>query len=240
MSDIHGNLAALESVLADIQDQGIDEIYCLGDVVGYGPNPCECIDKVREHCTVCLLGHHDHAVLFGPEGFGVGAEQSVYWTREILESSDSEDRIHFLCELPRIITEPRRTFVHASPRNPLHEYVFPYDIQNLPKMEKIFARCEKDCFYGHTHIPGIITEDLRFLAPEDVNSEYQLNGQKHLINVGSVGQPRDGNPDACYVILDGVCVRFRRVAYDIEATARQVYDIPQLINFTGDRLFEGT
>ncbi|MBM83051.1 MAG: phosphoesterase, partial [Planctomycetaceae bacterium] len=169
ISDIHGNLEALESVLADIAEQGIDEIYCLGDIVGYGPDPCECIDKVM-CCQVCLLGNHDQGALFDPEGFNAGAEKAIFWTRKMIESGDSaatESRWEFLGELPRMRREGNLLFVHGSARNPLNEYVFPEDIYNQRKMERIFALVERNCFQGHTHIPGIFTEDLNFLAPEE-------------------------------------------------------------------------
>lgn len=239
-SDIHGNLDALDAVLADIKEQGIDEIYCLGDIVGYGPNPRECIDRVREHCTASLLGNHDQGALFDPEGFNAGAERAIFWTRSVLETGEgSEERWEFLGDLPRVIKEPGRLFVHGSARNPLNEYVFPEDIYNQRKMERIFALVEKSCFQGHTHIPGIFTEDMNFLTPEEVDFEYQLVNQKHLVNVGSVGQPRNGVPDSSYVILDGDKVTFRRVAYDVDATANKIYAIPELDNFLGDRLRDG-
>jgi len=228
-------------VLADIAEQEIDEIYCLGDIVGYGPNPCECIDRVRS-CNVCLLGNHDQGALFDPEGFNPGAEKAIFWTRKMLETGDqdaAESRWEFLGELPRMRREENLLFVHGSARNPLNEYVFPEDIYNQRKMERIFALVERNCFQGHTHIPGIFTEDLNFLAPEEIDFEYKLGNQKHLINVGSVGQPRNGVPESSYVILDGDVVRFRRVEYDVEKTAEKVYAIPDLDNFFGDRLRDG-
>lgn len=239
ISDIHGNLEALDSVLADIKSQGIREIYCLGDIVGYGPNPRECIDRVMS-CDVCILGNHDQGALFDPEGFNAGAERAIFWTRSQLETGEgSERRWEFLGELPRIKREPGLLFVHGSARNPLNEYVFPEDIYNQRKMERIFGLVERWCFQGHTHIPGIFTEDLNFLSPEEVNFEYRLTNQKHLVNVGSVGQPRNGVPDSSYVILDGDKITYRRVKYDVETTAKKIYDIPELDNFLGDRLKDG-
>jgi len=240
ISDIHGNLEALESVLADIKSLGINEIYCLGDIVGYGPNPRECVDLVRKNCVVTLLGNHDQGALFDPEGFNAGAERAIFWTRQVLEGGTGADsRWEFLGELPRVHKEPQRLFVHGSARNPLNEYVFPEDIYNQRKMERIFSLVEKDCFQGHTHIPGIFTEDLNFLTPEEVNFEYRLGNGKHLINVGSVGQPRNGVPDSSYVILDGDKLTYRRVKYDVDKTASKIYAIPELDRFLGDRLKEG-
>ena len=106
-------------------------------------------------------------------------------------------------------------------------------------MEKIFTLVEKYCFQGHTHVPGIFTESMQFLTPDDVNLAYRLDGRKTLCNVGSVGQPRDLDPRACYVLYDGDTIKYRRVEYDFEQTIRKIYDIPDLDNFLGDRLREG-
>jgi predicted phosphodiesterase len=262
ISDIHGNLEALDAVLADIQSQGIDTVYCLGDIVGYGPNPRECIDRVMP-CRICLLGNHDQGALFDPEGFNAGAERAIFWTRKMLESGDPKGnvrRCEFLGELPRLHREPNFLFVHGSARNPLNEYVFPEDIYNQRKMERIFGLVDRYCFQGHTHIPGVFTEDLNFLAPEEIDFKYRLGSQKALINVGSVGQPRNNDNRASYVILDdgatsadassdsagaganngaGTTVIFRRVSYDFERTIAKIYEIPDLDNFLGDRLRDG-
>jgi len=241
ISDVHANLEALDAVLADIEAQDVREVYCLGDVVGYGPNPCECVDRIME-CKVTLLGNHDQGALFDPEGFNVGAERAIFWTRQVMESGNSTDclrRWDFLGELPRIHQENGLLFVHGSLRNPLNEYVFPEDIYNQRKMERIFGLVRKVCFQGHTHIPGIFTEDLNFLAPEEVNFEFKLGSQKYLVNVGSVGQPRNGVPLSSYVILDDETVKFRRVEYDFETTVQKIYAIPELDNFLGDRLRDG-
>jgi diadenosine tetraphosphatase ApaH/serine/threonine PP2A family protein phosphatase len=241
ISDIHSNLESLTAVLADLRAQGVEEVYCLGDVVGYGPNPRECIDLVMK-CKVCLLGNHDQGALFDPEGFNTGAERAIFWTREQLENSNSpagNRRWDFLGELPRNHLEGKFLFVHGSARNPLNEYVFPEDIYNRRKMEKIFALIEKYAFQGHTHVPGVFTEDFRFLSPEEINFEYRLGDAKVMINVGSVGQPRDGDPRACYVILEDDLVRFRRVEYPVEETIRKIYAIPDLDNYLGDRLRDG-
>lgn len=243
ISDIHSNLEALEAVLADIRAQGITEIYCLGDIIGYGPNPCECIDLVMK-CDLCLLGNHDQGALFDPEGFNSGAERAIFWTRDQLENSrDSAEvrqrRWDFLGELPRSKRENGVLYVHGSARNPLNEYVFPEDIYNQRKMEKLFSLIERHCFQGHTHVPGVFTESLSFYSPEEIHYEYRLGGQKTMINVGSVGQPRDNDPRACYVVLEDEVVRFRRVDYPFEKTIQKIYEIPELDNFLGDRLRDG-
>ena len=241
ISDIHGNLEGLEAVLADIKQQGIKEVFCLGDIVGYGPNPRECIDLVMS-CDSCLLGNHDQGALFDPEGFNAGAERAIFWTRKMLETGDkagNERRWEFLGELPRMRRDGNYLYVHGSARNPLNEYVFPEDIYNQRKMERIFSLVDKYCFQGHTHIPGIFTEDLNFLSPEEIDDRYTLGMQKVLVNVGSVGQPRNGDRRSSYVMLDNVSMEFRQVDYDFETTIQKIYAIPELDNFLGDRLRDG-
>lgn len=242
LSDIHGNLEALEAVLADVASQQVEEIYCLGDIIGYGPNPRECIDQVMQFNTI-VLGNHDQGALFDPEGFSSGAERAIFWTRDQLELSTGNDegakRWDFLAELPRVVRQPELLFVHGSARNPLNEYVFPEDIYNAKKLEKIFGLIERRCFQGHTHVPGVFTEDYRFLHPSDIGYRYTFGKEKTMVNVGSVGQPRDNDPRSCYVILTDDAVEFRRVEYPLEKTVEKIYAIPELDNFLGDRLREG-
>ncbi len=243
ISDIHSNLEALQAVLQDIGRQSVSEIYCLGDVVGYGPNPRECVDLVMQ-CRVVLLGNHDQGAMFDPEGFNPPAERAIFWTRSQLESTtepkeDRERRWEFLSERPRTHKENGFLFVHGSARNPLNEYVFPEDVYNQRKMERIFSLVDRYCFQGHTHVPGIFTENLEFLSPDQIEYNYRLDGRKTLCNVGSVGQPRDGDWRACYILLDNDTIRYRRVEYDIESTIRKIYAVPELENFLGDRLRDG-
>lgn len=241
LSDVHGNLEALECVLADIQQQGIERIFCLGDIIGYGPNPRECIDHCREF-NVCLLGNHDNGALFDPDGFSRGAEQAIFWTRRELENSDfegCEDRWDFLAQLPRTHRIGDLMLVHGSARNPLEEYVFPEDIYNQRKIDRIFGFIQKYCFQGHTHVPGVFTENCRFYSPTDVSNKYSLGDQKLMVNVGSVGQPRDNDPRSCYVVLSGDGIEFRRVEYPFEVTREKILQIDELDNFLGERLVIG-
>jgi len=266
ISDIHGNLEALEVVLDDIKSQRITEIYCLGDIIGYGPNPRECIDRVMENCKVTLLGNHDQGAMFDPDGFNIGAERAIFWTREQLENpqdrENNEKRWEFLGELPRTYRSEPFLFVHGSPRNPLSEYIFPEDIYNHRKMERLFQLVDRYCFQGHTHVPGVFTEGFQFYAPEEIDNEYTLGEGKVMINVGSVGQPRDGDNRACYVILDDgrpatngeaaaeadanapaangpIKITYRRLVYDFETTIQKIYSISELEPFLGDRLRQG-
>src|SRR4051812_25689677 len=150
LSDIHSNLEALQAVLADIDglSRPVERFLCLGDTVGYGPNPLECLDLVRQRCDVVLLGNHDQAVLFDPDGFGAAAARAVFRTREQLEKPgpESEARWIFLSQLPRTHAEGDMLFVHGSPRNPINEYVFPEDVYNQRKMAALYAQIERSCF----------------------------------------------------------------------------------------------
>jgi predicted phosphodiesterase len=264
ISDIHGNLEALETVLDDIQGQGITEIFCLGDIIGYGPNPRECIDRVMDTCKMTLLGNHDQGAMFDPDGFNIGAERAIFWTRDQLEApadrEGNQRRWEFLGELPRSHRYGSFLFVHGSPRNPLSEYIFPEDIYNHRKMERLFQLVGRYCFQGHTHVPGIFTENYQFFAPEEIDLGYALGEGKVMVNVGSVGQPRDGDNRACYVILeDGLGdesangeaepgppaiprspkITYRRLPYDFEKTIQKIYSVPELEPFLGDRLRQG-
>lgn len=241
ISDIHSNFEAFTAVIEDIQKHDVDEVICLGDIVGYGPNPCECVDLAME-CDVVLLGNHDQGALFDPEGFNSGAERAIFWTRAQLENDTgprAEARWEFLGERPRMHRDGEFLFVHGSARNPLNEYVFPEDIYNPRKMERIFQLVDHYCFQGHTHVPGVFTESLNFYSPADLNYRYELDESKTLVNIGSVGQPRDGDNRACYVLLDGKTVLFRRIDYDFETTVQKIHNIPDLDRFLGDRLREG-
>ncbi len=242
VSDIHGNHVALQAVLADIATQDCEQIVCLGDIVGYGPEPNACIDEVC-HFSACILGNHDLAALFGPEGFSNAAEQAILWTRQQIESGDSPEacfrRLNFLAHLPRTRREGSVMFVHGSVRNPVNEYVFPEDVYNRRKMEKLFSMVQRVCFQGHTHVPGVFASDMTFSKPEDINHELKLGDEKAMVNVGSVGQPRDGDWRSCYVIFDDPWIRFRRVEYDVEKTVNAIHNLPALDRFLGDRLRDG-
>lgn len=238
ISDIHSNLEALTTVLDDIQRRGITTIYCLGDILGYAANPKECLDLVIEKTQNCVLGNHDYAVLYEPTNFNQGAEAAAYWTRKVLEDeTDSEKankRWQFLgsqkmrWSMQWKINGAQATldFVHASPRRPINEYVFPDDVYTTSgKVTTLFERVKHICFIGHTHLPGVFLEDPDFYSPDELGGKYPIvPGEKAIINVGSVGQPRDRDPRAAYAIFDTEAETWepRRVAYDIEAVQRRI------------------
>lgn len=252
ISDIHGNAEALRSVLADIHARGITRVICLGDIIGYGPEPLACVDMVRERCEWSLMGNHDFGVLYEPTNFNAHAASAAYWTREQFDNEPDAElragRYDFLGRLRvRVVETPPGSprpmlFVHGSPRRPINEYIFPDDVVSDPdKIASIFRRIDTAAAVGHTHVPGVFTDEPDFYPPGELSDgAFELaEGEKAVINVGSVGQPRDGDPRASYVILSVARVEFVRVEYDIEKTARKIIEIPQLNNWLGERLYDG-
>jgi diadenosine tetraphosphatase ApaH/serine/threonine PP2A family protein phosphatase len=246
LSDIHANLEALDAVLADIAKHSVSQIFCLGDLGGYGPNPVECTGRAFEW-DVTLLGDHDQHALFEPVGFSLPNElvASALWSQNRLNSHGTERHWEFLAKLPRSHAQGDFLFVHGSPRNPLNEYVFPEDIYNQRKMERVGELLKRYCLAGHTHVPGVFAEPAaaggqwEYIGIQECFGFYRLDGRKSIVNVGSVGQPRDGDWRACYTLVDGWDVTFRRVEYDVETTVQKIYATPELENFLGDRLREG-
>ncbi|MBN1766084.1 MAG: metallophosphoesterase family protein, partial [Sedimentisphaerales bacterium] len=245
ISDIHSNLTALQAVLDDIDQKGIKEIFCLGDIVGYGPEPKECLDLIIDRQIVSIMGNHDHAVFYEPTNFNTGAERASYWTRQELETEPDLDkrtrRWSFLGHLPVRLQMGSILMVHGSPRRPVNEYVFPDDIYtNTAKLMAIFERVEYLCFVGHTHVPGVFLDDPDFYGIDELDYVYPLHEkEKAIVNVGSVGQPRDQDIRASYVIVREDKVEFVRVNYDIERTASLIIANPSLDKFEGERLRDG-
>jgi predicted phosphodiesterase len=215
ISDIHANLTALEAVLADAED--VDAVWCLGDVVGYGPDPNECVERVRNLPNlVCLLGNHDAAMIGEVDvaSFNLEARISVGWTKSVLAPSAWK----FLKERPKITEAEGQTLTHGSPRHPVWEYLL--DLQSVSENFEFFDT--PYCFVGHTHLPVIYFLDAehqmpRYFIPEDERS-IQLE-PRAIINPGSVGQPRDRDPQASYTLFDTEAhtLEFHRVPYDIES-----------------------
>lgn len=245
ISDIHSNLAALTAVIEELDRRGIKEIFCLGDLVGYGPQPAECLDLVIERQIASIMGNHDQAVIYEPTNFNAGAERASYWTRQCLEEEkDLKKRNHRWAFLGRLMVRLQMgkiLLVHGSPRRPISEYIFPDDIYtNTAKITAIFERVEHLCFVGHTHVPGVFLEDPDFYSTDELDYVYPINdNERAVINVGSVGQPRDQDTRASFVIVSDEQVEFVRVEYDIEATAKLIYANPFLDDFEGKRLHEG-
>ncbi|HUU68771.1 MAG TPA: metallophosphoesterase family protein [Planctomycetota bacterium] len=245
ISDIHGNREAFKRVLADIESikPKIERIYCLGDIIGYGPNPADCLDLAIRHCNVTIRGNHEEAVLNGPVDFNPRAEAAIVWTQQKLQESPSEIQKRnnrYLDEL-KDTAEPEDgvLLVHGTPRQPTREYLFPHEIGDPGKMKAIFELIPRYCFVGHSHIPGIFTESGEYIDPKDLmKGIYMLDDTKCIINVGSVGQPRDNDPRASYCTFNGDCVIFRRVDYDRSGTMLKIYS-ETLPKSLGNRLARG-
>ncbi|MGH7820285.1 MAG: metallophosphoesterase family protein [Candidatus Binatia bacterium] len=231
--DIHGNLHALEAVLGAYEREGIDVFLCTGDLVGYGANPSECIEAVRSRCKHVVAGNHDFAVCekLTLEFFNSYAKSAVLWTRNQLTAED----LRYLEDLPLIVdVDADVTLSHATIYD---AHAFDY-IQTQYDAHLSLQELRTTCgFVGHSHIP--ITFTLRDGAVSwTMDSEIDLDGcEKVLVNVGSVGQPRDENPDAAYAIYDSAERRIwiRRAVYDVDAAVRAIErnNLPRIL---GERL----
>jgi diadenosine tetraphosphatase ApaH/serine/threonine PP2A family protein phosphatase len=232
ISDLHANRAALEAVFDHIRGHGLERVLCLGDVVGYGPDPEFCVDLVRGHAELCLLGNHDEALFVGAEDFNPHARAAIEYTRARMRprwysSGERRARWAWLRGLPQTHREGRFLFVHGSPRDPVREYVLSTDgFLNPEKLRDVFDhfRGAEVALAGHTHQPGMHDEELRFHGLEGRESvRMELpRGQRFLVNVGSIGQPRDGDPRACYAVLEDEAVTWHRVEYDYRSTMQRI------------------
>ncbi|HQG44183.1 MAG TPA: metallophosphoesterase family protein [bacterium] len=216
ISDVHGNLQALEQVLRAVDAESCDELFFLGDAVGYGPQPDECVAVLGDRVVLAILGNHDDAVLerTNPFSFNEYALRAALWTRRTI-TSETRAAIAGYTLIGR---REGDLFVHASPANPrAWEYLL-----SIREAERQFAAfTEPFCFIGHSHMPGgfILTPEGRITAfrPKRLLLDDQF---RYIINVGSVGQPRDGDPRACFVLYDREkgLIEFKRVEYPVERT----------------------
>ncbi|HET7053514.1 MAG TPA: metallophosphoesterase family protein [Solirubrobacterales bacterium] len=225
VSDIHANLPALEAVLGAIDVAGVDETWCLGDVIGYGAEPDECTDLVRERCDVCLVGNHDLAVLGALDvgAFSEAAAEAVSWTRAHV----AERTLELLRELEPAGERQGVGLFHASPRDPVWEYVLSAEQADAC----LDAQSERIGLIGHSHVSlffvrtgeGEQEDEIRGSQAGD-GTLLELEAGRWLINPGSVGQPRDGDPRAAWLELDtdAGTARFHRVGYDIERAAASI------------------
>ena len=220
ISDIHANLTALDTVLADAGNFGA--VWCLGDLVGYGPDPNECILRIRQLPNlVCIIGNHDAAALkqIDPATFNPEARQAIRWTQNAL----SEGSLIFLQNLPETIVLDNVTLAHGSPRQPVWEYLL--DTHTATRSFDHFQT--PYCFVGHTHLPVIYSKkydsNSAHLSIPTPNSQVELS-PREIINPGSVGQPRDRDPRAAYAIYDSDAgtFEFRRIAYDIASVQERM------------------
>jgi len=233
ISDIHGNLEALKSILEEIDRQKVDSILCLGDIVGYGPNPNECAEIIKERADVVLAGNHDYAPLgkIDISYFNPWARQAIEWTRENL----APETIEFLLELPLKSEQDGFTIVHATPYKP-HEWNYIITIGDAIKNFPEFS--SQVCFIGHSHVPMIVTlTERNDCVVEKDNPLMIKDNLRYIINVGSVGQPRDLNPLSAIGLYDTDTKTYElvRVEYDIAVTQKKIL-ASNLPSFLAERL----
>lgn len=259
-SDIHANLQAWLACDADIKRRyGPNaKIYYLGDAVGYGPNPKEILEALialerSGRLGLKILGNHDKAATWDPEGFNGHALDAIMWTREVLEKAGARSDVYFefLNDMKSRATIDGVEFVHGSVRGPLNDYVRPEDIYDQQKMDKLRNTLKGVSFSGHTHLPGLFDlsdAQVTFSEPgiydptSSMSAVLQLDKtRKQIVNVGSIGQPRDGDNRACYAVFNPATmeVAWVRVPYDFESTIRTIKTIPQLHISLGERLRHG-
>ena len=221
LADVHSNLAAFEAVLSDADGRGgFDKIWCLGDVVGYGPDPNECIKRLRQFEHVCIAGNHDWAAIgkMDTSEFNTVAALAAQWTAQQLTTEDKD----YLLDLPLTLHENGFTLAHGSPREPIWEYLLSTEAaqENFAYFETAY------CLVGHSHVPLIfeLTADKTVYREFATGANLKLGKKRMIINPGGVGQPRDGDPRASYAIYDAEAhtVRHYRVEYDIPATQKKM------------------
>jgi diadenosine tetraphosphatase ApaH/serine/threonine PP2A family protein phosphatase len=221
VSDIHGNRQAFEAVLEEIGESSSEEMWCLGDLVGYGADPDACVELAREHAAICLAGNHDLVVRgeLPLEEFSRGAALAAQWTQQTISARTRA----YLDQLEPVFEEEELGLYHASPRDPVWEYV----LSPLQAEMCLDVQQHRVCLIGHSHValafrrqPGELTTG----QTEDADDKLDLSGGEWLINPGSVGQPRDGDPRAAWLELDldGWEATYRRTEYDIGAAAAAI------------------
>lgn len=236
ISDIHSNEEAAYAVFNDIEETGVDEILCLGDIVGYGASPKACLDLVREKCNLVVVGNHDHAVigLTNKEYFNLSAKKAVEWTAKQLDKTD----LDYMSSLPLLTEKEHMILTHASLHKPgdwgyiLDEY----------DADSSFCRMGESsvCFVGHSHVP-LAFEAGKFIRCIGSYSQILMNPKYHyIINVGSVGQPRDGVWLSAYALYDSDKneVELRRIPYDVKTAQKKILD-QGLPEFLAERIEYG-
>jgi predicted phosphodiesterase len=221
LSDIHANLAALDAVRGDLPD--VDEVWVLGDIVGYGPQPNEVIAALQGLGARSVMGNHDGAAIGQVDvtWFNPDAARAIAWTAGVVD----ENARAYLASLPEIRREGELTPVHGSPRDPTWEYITDANVA-LANLASFDTRI---CLFGHTHVPIVYRADEGRVeaVTAKVGAPVSVQGGRLLINPGSVGQPRDGNPAASYAVIDmgAATVDFKRVRYDIDRTQRLMREV---------------
>ncbi len=222
ISDVHSNLEALQAVVRSMEDLGVDEVHFVGDAIGYGPDPNACLRWIMDNTSMMVMGNHDFAAagFMGAESFNPNAKAALVWNVEQMEEQD----LNFLRSLPMRQSTPEMTLVHANPMDPGGwNYIFSlWDAEmNFPFFEGPF------CFLGHSHQAVAVAMDSQGSVNVVSGNGFSIEeGHRYLVNVGSVGQPRDGDPSACFGLLDTERGRFSfiRTPYDVCQTQRKMMD----------------
>ena len=219
LADIHGNLTAFKAVLRDIEENGgVDELWCLGDIVGYGPDPSACIAQLRDYPHRCVAGNHDWAAVGKVDisDFNPDAAEACRWTGKQLSADD----IKYLESLPLTLTNGDFTIAHGSPREPIWEYILTTRIAN----ENLRFFETRYCLIGHSHVPLLFEQDGETCLLKDLPAELRLGENRLIVNPGGVGQPRDGDPRAAYAVYDESdrVIYYYRVPYDIADTQERM------------------
>lgn len=233
LSDIHSNLAALWTAFNYIEKLKPDKIVCLGDIVGYGPRPNECVELVQQKCQIYLMGNHDHAVLGLTDTyhFNQYAREAINWTRRALTIQNKA----FLENMAFSHFENEILYVHSTPVQPEEWHYILSEYEARQYMQRIKQQL---CFVGHSHIPVVFSSD----DPAMYKEEFDVSDRKkkYIINVGSIGQPRDGDPRLCFVLYDSEKgkIKFIRLDYPIQQTYQEILE-NKLPPFLAMRLFTG-
>lgn len=219
LADIHGNLTAFKAVLRDIEENGgVDELWCLGDIVGYGPDPSACIAQLRDYPHRCVAGNHDWAAVGKVDisDFNQDAAEACRWTGKQLSADD----IKYLESLPLTLTNGDFTIAHGSPREPIWEYILSTRIAN----ENLRFFETRYCLIGHSHAPLLFEQVGETCLLKDLPAELRLGESRLIVNPGGVGQPRDGDPRAAYAIYDesDEVIHSYRISYDIADTQERM------------------
>jgi diadenosine tetraphosphatase ApaH/serine/threonine PP2A family protein phosphatase len=237
LSDVHGNLPAFEAVLGDLENESVEEVWCLGDLVGYGAQPDDCVRLARDRCDLCLAGNHDLVVTgdIPISDFSAGAAAAALWTQDTID----EETLAYLKSLQPADPQREPALYHASPRDPVWEYV----LSTWQADECIDLMEGRVGAIGHSHVALWFHRNEggeMSGATAEAGLEMDLSAGRWLINPGGVGQPRDGDPRAAWLLLDtsGWTASWRRVEYPIEVAARAIEEagLPRML---AERLYEG-
>ncbi len=241
ISDLHANLDALQTCMAKIDELRPDDLICLGDMVGYGPNPREALDVVMARCSKVLLGNHDEALLKQPVNFNKIPREALMWTKTQFEGEAYRRYLDYLWTLQPLLREGEIVYSHGMLQSNVNYVEVPEDVLFI--FERMTVQ-ERVCFAGHSHFPciwGLRDSSLYYIEAEEAGPIELGEFEKCWVNVGSIGQPRDRDNRSCFITYDTEkrAVTYHRIAYDVDKTAQKIRDIPGLDNFLADRLYRG-